>query len=74
VFGLNSKQETPKEKRERLRQKELIKNPGGILRDGLSRGENGNLSDLSGEMGWKGTGILIIVLIIGYVLYKLFFT
>ena len=73
MFGLNSKQETPKEKRERLRQKELIKNPGGALRDGFSRGENVNLSDLSGGMGWKGTGLLIVVLIIGYVLFKLFF-
>ena len=71
---MNNKQETPKEKRERLRQKELVKNPGGALRDGFSRGENGNLTDLTGGMGWKGTGLLIIVLIVGYVLYKMFFS
>jgi len=70
---LNNKQETPKEKRERLRQKELVKNPGGSLRDGFSRGENGNLTDLTSGMGWKGTGLLIIVLIVGYILYKTFF-
>jgi hypothetical protein len=37
VFGLNNRLETPKEKRERLRQQGLIKNPGGALRDGFSR-------------------------------------
>lgn len=73
MFGLKNRQETPKEKRERLRQQELKKNPGGALRDGFSRGENGNLTDLTGDMGWKGTVILIVVLIVGYVLYKLFF-
>ena len=55
-----------------MRQKELVKNPGGAFRDGFSRGENGNLTDLTGGMGWKGTGLLIIVLIVGYVLYKMF--
>lgn len=73
MFGLNNRQETPEEKRERLRQEELKKNPYGTLRDGLNRGENGNLTDLVGDLGWKGTGILIIVLIVGYVLYKLLF-
>lgn len=71
MFSLNNRQETPKEKRERLRQEELKKNPHGALRDGLNRGENGNITDLVGDLGWKGTGILIIVLIVGYVLYKL---
>ncbi len=73
MFGLNNRQENPEEKRERLRQEELKKNPSGALRDGLSRAENGNLTDLVGDLGWKGTGILIIVLIVGYVLYKLLF-
>jgi len=70
---LNNRQETPKENRERLRQQELKKNPGGALRDGFSRGENGNLTDLTGGMSWKGTVLLIVVLIVGYILYKLFF-
>ncbi|MFJ5772106.1 DUF6366 family protein [Psychrobacillus sp. NPDC093180] len=62
-----------KEKRERLRQEELKNNPTGSLNDALNRGNNGNLTDLTGGMGWKGIGILIVVLIVGYVLYKLFF-
>ena len=73
VFDLNNRQETPEEKRERLRQEELKKNPNSALRDGFNRAENGNLADLVGGLGWKGTGVLIIVLIVGYVLYKLFF-
>jgi hypothetical protein len=73
VFSLNNHDETPEEKRERLRQSELKNNPTGSLHDALNRGSNGNLTDLTGGMGWKGTGILIVVLIVGYVLYKLFF-
>ena len=70
---MNNQHEKPEEKRERLRQSELKNNPTGSLHDALNRESNGNLSDLTGGMGWKGTGILIVVLIVGYVLYKLFF-
>lgn len=70
---MNNRQETPKVKRERLRQKELKNNPHGALSDGINRAENGNLADLVGDLGWKGSGILIIVLIAGYVIYKLYF-
>lgn len=73
MFSLNNHDETPEEKRERLRQSELKNNPTGSLNDALNRGSNGNLTDLTGGMGWKGTGILIVVLIVGYVLYRLFF-
>lgn len=69
---MKNRQETPMEKREGLRQQELNKNPGGALRDGFIRGENGNYTDITGGMGWKGTVILIIILIVGFVLYKLF--
>ena len=65
--------ETPKEKRERLRQNELKNNPTGSLNEGLKRAENGNLVDLSGGMGWKSTGILILVLILGFIIYSYFF-
>ena len=68
---MNNHNETPEEKIERLRQEELKKNPIGTLKDGFNG--NGNLADLVGGLGWKGMGILIVVLIVGYVLYKLFF-
>ncbi|WP_332646717.1 DUF6366 family protein [Lysinibacillus sp. 54212] len=64
---------TPEDRREHLRQKELKKNPTGTLNDSINRGESGSLSDVAGGLGWKGTGIGILVLIIGYVLYKLIF-
>ncbi|NYF25414.1 hypothetical protein HDC33_002239 [Sporosarcina sp. JAI121] len=70
---MNNRQETPAGKRERVRQEELKGNPTGALKEGLDRAENGNLVDLAGGMGWKDMVILIIVLIVGYVLYKLFF-
>ena len=72
MLSLNNHYETPEEKRERLRQEELKKNQTGTLKDGFNRAENGNLADLVGGLGWKGTGLLIVVLIVGYVLYKLF--
>lgn len=62
--------ETPQEKRERLKMNELKNNATGSLNDGLNRGTNSSLGDLVG-MGWKGTGILILVLVVGYVIYRL---
>lgn len=50
-------------KRERLRQEELKKNPGGAFNDGLTRSTVGNLVDLVGGVSWKVTGIFIIILI-----------
>jgi hypothetical protein len=68
---LNNHKEDPEDRRERLRQKELKNNPTGTLHDAVNRGDSVNLTDLAGGMGWKGMGILILVLIVGYVLYKL---
>ena len=61
-----SYKETPGEKRERLRQQELRKNPGGSL-----KGQE--LQDISGGMGWKGTALLFAVLIVGALLNLYFF-
>lgn len=63
-----NKKETPEEKRERLRHNELKNNPTGSFNDGVNRGVGGNLTG----MGLKETGILILVLFIGYITYKLF--
>lgn len=57
--------ETPEEMRERMRQKEL-KNPSSSI-------YGSNMSDLVGGLGWKGTGILILVLIFGFIVYAVFF-
>lgn len=66
--------ETPQEKRERLRQNELKGNAAGSFGDGFNRGQGGSLTDLAGDMGWKGMGLLILVLFFGYVLYRFFFS
>ena len=64
VFGLNNRNETPEEKRERLRQEELNKNPYVLHH----QPEEGSLEDLIGDIGWNVTGILIIVIIVASVL------
>jgi len=56
--------ETPEEKRERMRQQEL-KHPGSSI-------HGSNLSDLVGSMGWKGTGLLIVILLAAFVVYAVF--
>jgi len=65
--------ETPERKRERLRQEELKRNPTGSLNDAFNRANSGSLVDLVGSLGWKGMGILILVLIIGGIIASIFF-
>ncbi|WP_242308679.1 DUF6366 family protein [Bacillus cereus group sp. BfR-BA-01331] len=69
-----SSKESPEEKRERMRQGELKNNPTGSLNDGLNRAELGSPADMTGGMNWKGTGILILVLVLGYIIYSYFFS
>lgn len=66
VLHLNKKKESPEELRERMRQEELKGNPAGGI-------HGGGLQDLVGGLGWKGTGILILLLIVIGVLYFAFF-
>ena len=68
-----SDKETPERKRERLRQQGLKNNPTGNLNDSFNRANNGSLVDLVGSLGWKGTGILILVIILGFIIYTVFF-
>ncbi|ADI00204.1 DUF6366 family protein [Salisediminibacterium selenitireducens] len=53
----------PKRQRERMTQEERKHNPGGTMRDAANRSSSGSLTDLVNSLGWKGTGILILVLI-----------
>ncbi|WP_002148668.1 DUF6366 family protein [Bacillus cereus] len=68
-----SSKESPEEKRERMRQSELKNNPTGSLSDGLNRAESGNPVDMTGGMSWKSTGVIILILILGYIIYTYFF-
>lgn len=58
--------ESTEERRERLRQEELKRNPAGSI-------HGGGLKDLIGDLGWKGMGILIILIIVGTIIYLAFF-
>ena len=68
------KQESPEEKRERIRQSELKNNPTGSVKDGLNRAETGSPVDMAGGMNWKGTALVILVLALGYIIYTYFFS
>ena len=70
---MQENKETPERKRERLRQEELKRNPTGSLNDAFNRANSGSLVDLVGSLGWKGMGILILVLIIGVIIALIFF-
>lgn len=64
--------ESPEQLRERLRQAELRDNPNGAFSDGMNRAESGSLADLIGGLGWKGTTVIILLLVIGYIFYEIF--
>ncbi|WP_010650557.1 DUF6366 family protein [Oceanobacillus massiliensis] len=68
-----NEKEAPEQKRERLRQEELKKNPIGNAGDAFNSADSGNLADLVGGLGWKGTGLIIAAIIVGLLLYSLFF-
>lgn len=56
---------TPEQKRERLKQQELKSNPMGNMNDTFNR-VNSGAPDV-GSLGWKATGIIILVIIIGFI-------
>ena len=62
---MGNEKETPEERRDRLRQKEL-NNPSSSIHGSIP-------SDLVGGLGWKGTGIIILLLIVGFIIYAVFF-
>ena len=47
----------------------MEKNPTGNLNDAFKRVETGSQVDLG---GWKSTGILILVVIIGFLIWSIF--
>lgn len=61
-------------KSEEMRQKELRGSPGGNSRDSFQRSQTGDLAGMASGMGWKGFGLLILLLIVGFVIVRLFFS
>lgn len=70
---MSQDKEAPERLRERLRQGELRRKPTGNMSDAYKRANSGGLADLVGSLGWKGTGILILVIIIGFIIATVFF-
>lgn len=69
---MQGNKETPEQKRESLRQEELKRNPTGSMNDAFNKANIGGLADLTGSLGWKGIGILILILIINaYLILRL---
>ncbi|AWP27685.1 hypothetical protein PVOR_19189 [Paenibacillus vortex V453] len=68
---MNKDHETPERTRERLRQEELENNPFGHMNNGMGRAQY-SLVDLVGSLGWKGTLVLIIVIIVGLIVAQYF--
>ncbi|EOR21071.1 MULTISPECIES: DUF6366 family protein [Niallia] len=62
---MHKEKDTPEIRREKMRQEEM-KHPSSSI-------HGSNLADLVGGLGWKGTGILILVIIVGFILYGVFF-
>lgn len=69
---MSDDKETPEKRRERLRQEELKRNPTGTLNDAFNREKNGSHVDLVGSLGWKGIGLLILVITIGFIVVSIF--
>lgn len=65
-------EETPKRRREGLRQEEVRRNPTENVNDAINRSETGNLTDLAGSLDWKGIDILVLVIIKIFVVASMF--
>lgn len=61
---MKNDKELPEDRRERLRQKELKGNPSSSI-------HGSGLQDLVGGMSWKVTGLFIIAIVIGFILFFL---
>ncbi|WP_153464444.1 DUF6366 family protein [Sediminibacillus terrae] len=70
---MDKHRETPEDRGARHRQEEMKNNATGNLHDAYHRSQSGSLVDLLEGLGWKGTGILIVVFILGLLLYAVWF-
>ncbi|MEW4282379.1 DUF6366 family protein [Priestia koreensis] len=54
------------------RQEELKRNPTASFSEGFNRATNGSLIDVVNGLGWKGLGILILLLLVVFTAFILF--
>lgn len=59
--------------RERLAREELKNNPTGTMKDAYDRSTIGNLGELVSTLGWKGIGIIILIILVGIAVKSIFF-
>ncbi|SER90081.1 DUF6366 family protein [Salisediminibacterium halotolerans] len=62
--------ETDERRQEKQRQQELKNNPVGTMSDSFQRASRGSLVDLVTSLGWKGMGVVLLVMIIALVFYS----
>lgn len=67
---MNHQKETSKDRRKRMRETNGRKYVKEDHEDWTSV-DYFSLGHIVGRMGWKGTGLLIIFMIVGYVIYKM---
>ncbi|WP_349408778.1 DUF6366 family protein [Pseudalkalibacillus sp. SCS-8] len=70
---MSGNRERPEDLRERLRQEEIKRNSASKIGDGFDRSQGGSLIDLVGSLGWKGTVLLLVLIISGYILFSVLF-
>jgi len=70
---MNENKETPEHLRERLVQDERKDSPMVVFKDGMDRAAGGNLSELMRGLGWKGTLIVVLVLVVAIIVMPRFF-
>ncbi|SHM44567.1 DUF6366 family protein [Gracilibacillus kekensis] len=63
---MTKEKESPEYRREKMRQEELKRNPSGSI-------HGSGLPDLVGSLGWKGTGILLLIIVLAVIVYYVFF-
>lgn len=71
---MSENKETPEYMRERLIQEEQRKDsPMVVFKDGMDRAAGGSLSELMRGLGWKGTLIIVLVLVVAIIVMPGFF-
>ncbi len=54
------------------RKKEGEHHPLSTLNDAQQRAQHGSLFDFVTGLGWKGTGLILIIMLLGLAIYALF--
>lgn len=71
---LSGKKDNTSNRKEKLRKKEIRGNENNDISDVFDNSRIGDFYvDMVGVLGWKGTGILVILIIVGFIAFQLIF-